>query len=327
MIERIRGAPPSRHARGFVAALAAYLSWGLFPVYFKAVRAVPPVQILAHRIVWSMAFLAVLVTWRRRWGELRTAVSSPRRALVYGVTTALVSANWLIFIWAVNSGHVLEASLGYFVNPLVNVLLGVAFLHERLRRVQAWAIALAGAGVLALGLRLGSFPWVSLALAATFGLYGMVRKKAGIDAVVGLLVETAALTPIAAAYLVAVAARGQGAFGADAASTALLTAAGPITAIPLIWFAMGMASLRLSTMGLIQYVTPTSQFLLAVVLYREPFSPAHAVAFACIWASLAVYTWDALRARRVPEQAPLALDQDAPPGPRVSGERTSARAR
>jgi len=296
--------PPAHDPRrGFVAALAAYVIWGLFPLYFKAIRQVQPVEILSHRIFWSMAFLAVLVTWQGRWREFAAAFRG-RSLAVYALSTGLISANWLIYIWAVNSGHVLEASLGYFVNPLVNVVLGVLFLRERLSRPQAVAVALAAAGVLALTVQLGAVPWLSLSLAFTFGLYGLVRKKARIDAVVGLLVETALLAPFALGFLTALAARGVGAFGtAGPATTALLAAAGVVTAVPLIWFAVGMRALRLSTMGLIQYVTPTSQFLLAVALYREPFTVHHAVAFALIWSSLGLYTWDALRRSRPPVRA------------------------
>jgi chloramphenicol-sensitive protein RarD len=290
--------PSRQKRRGFAAALAAYVAWGLFPIYFKSIKTVPPLQILAHRVVWSMAFLAVLVTWQRRWRELGSALAGGRLP-TYLATTALISANWLIFIWAVNTGRVLESSLGYFVNPLVSVLLGVVFLRERLSRRQAVAVAVAAVGVLALVARLGSFPWVSLGLAATFGSYGLIRKKAGIDAIVGLLVETALLAPVALLYLVALGVRGEGAFGAAGASTTLLlAAAGVVTAVPLIWFAVGVHALRLSTVGLIQYITPTSQFLLAVALYREHFTSAHAVAFACIWASLGLYTYDTLRGMR-----------------------------
>jgi chloramphenicol-sensitive protein RarD len=297
---------PSR-SRGLVAALAAYLSWGAFPLYFKALAAVPPVQILAHRVLWSAVFLCGLVTLRRRWGEALEVLRGGRLP-IYVVTTLLISGNWLLFIWAVNTGRILEASLGYFVNPLVNVLLGALFLRERLSRRQALAIALAGAGVLALVVRLGAFPWVSLALALTFALYALLRKKAHIDAVVGLLVETLLLAPVALLYLAALARAGQGAFGAAPATTALLALAGVVTAVPLIWFAVGVRALRLSTMGLVQYVTPTCQFLLAVALYRERFTAAHAVAFGCIWASLALYTFDALRGRRPPAPEATALD-------------------
>ncbi|GEJ59076.1 EamA family transporter RarD [Anaeromyxobacter diazotrophicus] len=296
--------PSHRARRGFAAALAAYVAWGLFPLYFKSIRSVPPLEILSHRVVWSMVLLAGLVTWQRRWRELGTVFAGGRLP-IYLASTTLISANWLIYIWAVNTGHVLEASLGYFVNPLVNVLLGVIFLREHLTRRQGAAVALAAVGVLALALRLGAFPWLSLALAATFGLYGLVRKKARIDAVVGLLVETALLAPLALAYLLALAGRGAGAFGTGgAAVTCLLAAAGVVTAVPLIWFAIGMKALRLSTMGLIQYITPTSQFLLAVALYREPFTAAHALAFGCIWVSLALYTYEALRGKRPPREEP-----------------------
>jgi chloramphenicol-sensitive protein RarD len=315
------GPTPSRdpRARGFAAALAAYLAWGFFPVYFKALKAVPAVEILCHRIVWSMGFLAVLVTVQRRWREFVAPFRS-RGVGVFVVTTLLISANWLIYIWAVNAGRILEASLGYFVNPLVNVVLGVLFLHERLTRLQRAAVGLALAGVLVLVVRAGTIPWVSLALALSFGLYGLFRKKARIDAVVGLLVETALLTPLALVWLLLAAARGAGAFGGAPATTALLALAGLVTALPLIGFAVGMRTLRLSTMGLIQYVTPTMQFLLAVALYREPFTPAHAAAFGLIWASLALYSFEAVRGQRAaarrasgeaappPSAAPLPLD-------------------
>lgn len=297
--ERAADAPqPTRDpiARGFAAALAAYLSWGALPIYYKALHWVPPFELLAHRVVWSMVFLALLVTFQRRWRELGPAVSG-RRLAPYLASTIFLSANWLIFIWAVNSGRILEASLGYFINPLVNVLFGVTLLRERLTWRQGVAVVLAGLGVFALVVRAGVFPWVSIVLAFSFGSYGLVRKKAAMDAVVGLFIETALLTPLSLLYLVLLAARGQGSFGASAATTALLTAAGAFTAVPLIWFALGVRSLRLSTMGLLQYIAPTGQFLLAVGLYREPFTGAHAVAFGFIWASLALYSWDALRPR------------------------------
>ncbi len=299
------GSPPDPRARGFAFGLAAYLAWGLFPIYFKAVRSVPPIEVLAHRVVWSAAFLAALVSWQGRWGEFGAALA-PRKLRPYLLSTALISANWLIFIWAVGAGRVLESSLGYFVNPLVSVLLGSLFLRERLSRYQLAAVSLAALGVLALVVKLGSLPWVSLTLAMSFGLYGLVRKKARIDAVVGLLVETALLAPISLGFLLALAWRGTGTFGATPGTTALLAGSGVLTALPLIWFAIGIRTLRLSTMGVLQYVAPTGQFLLAVALYRERFTPAHAVAFACIWTSLGVYTWDALRAHRAARE--LALD-------------------
>ncbi len=288
---------PHERARGLVFALAAYLSWGLLPVYFKALRPVPPLEILAHRAVWSLLLLAALLAVRGGAAAFRAPFRRDKVPLL-AVTTALLSVNWLVYIWAVHSGRILEASLGYFVNPLVNVLLGVAFLGESLSRRQRIAVALAGLGVAVLVFRAGTFPWISLVLAASFGLYGLLRKRAAIDAVGGLFGETALLAPAALAYLAWRARDGTGAFGTGAGVSALLVAAGAITALPLVWFTLGIHRLRLSTMGLLQYVAPSGQFLLAVLLYREPFGPAHAAAFACIWASLALYSWDALSGGR-----------------------------
>jgi chloramphenicol-sensitive protein RarD len=285
---------------GFAYALAAFALWGLFPLYFKLLAHVPATEILAHRIVWSALLLTGVVTVTRRWGEWAAVFRAPKRLGVYALSTALISGNWLLYIWAVTNGRVLEASLGYFINPLVNVLLGVVLLRETLRPRQAAAIAVAAAGVLVLVLRLGHFPWVALALALSFGSYGLVRKRGAIDPIVGLLVETSLLAPIAAAFLALRTAEGTGHFGHGAATTALLIALGVLTAVPLIWFAHGLRSLRLSTVGLLQYTSPTLQLLCAVVLFREPFTRAHAAAFACIWASLALYTADAFAGLRAP---------------------------
>lgn len=284
---------PDERARGLAFALAAYLSWGLLPLYFKALRPVPPLEILAHRAVWSLLLLAALLAMRGGAAAFRAPFRRDKVPLL-ALTTALLSVNWLVYIWAVHAGRVLEASLGYFVNPLVNVLLGVAFLGESLSRPQRIAVALAGLGVAVLVLRAGTFPWISLVLAGSFGLYGLLRKRAAIDAVGGLFGETALLAPGALAYLAFRAHDGTGAFGTGAGVSALLVAAGAITALPLVWFTLGIHRLRLSTMGLVQYVAPSGQFLLAVLLYREPFGRVQATAFACIWASLALYSWDAL---------------------------------
>ena len=287
-------APPSPSARrGFAFALAAYLFWGVFPLYFKALRAVDAPEILAHRVVWSAVFLAVLVTLQRRWREYARAFGSRRSVGIYALSTTLVTVNWLLYIWAVVSGHVLDASLGYFINPLVNVLLGAVFLRETLRPRQVMAVGLAAAGVVLLVLRVGRFPWVALGLAFSFGGYGLVRKKARIDPVVGLLVETTLIAPLAAGLIGLRAWDGAGALGRDVTTTTLLLLAGVLTAVPLIWFAHGVQNLRLATMGIIQYLAPTMQFLIAVAVFHEPFTSAHAVAFSCIWASLAIYTWDA----------------------------------
>ncbi len=304
--------PVSSRSRGFVYALLAYATWGVFPVYFKALPNVPSDQVLAHRILWSVALLAVVVPVLGRWS---TVVASCRP--IMALSAVLIAANWGTYIWAVQSGRVLEASLGYFVNPLVSVLLGVIFLRERLRRRQVYAIALAAIGVVGLVIRLGALPWLPLTLALTFGLYGLVRKRAGVDAVGGLLVEASALAAPALAWLLFCNARGTGAFGRDATTTALLVAAGPVTAVPLIWFAMGVRRLPLSTVGILQYVTPTLQFLLAVALYREPFGSAQALAFGFIWTALALYTWDSFHAARQGEAGGVGA---APlPTPRAEG--------
>jgi chloramphenicol-sensitive protein RarD len=293
--------PRDERSTGLAYALAAYLSWGLLPVYFKALKHVPALEILAHRVVWSLALLAALLAVRGGPGAFTAPFRGGRWAIL-ALTTALISSNWLIYIWAVNSGRVVEASLGYFMNPLVNVLLGVAFLGETLSGRQRAAIALAAVGVVVLVLRAGAFPWVSLLLAASFGLYGLVRKRAAIDAIGGLFAETALLAPLALALLGVQAASGAGAFGGAPGTSALLAAAGVITALPLVWFTLAVHRLRLSTMGLVQYIAPTGQFLLGVALYREPFTRAHAAAFGLIWASLALYTWDALARVRVIER-------------------------
>jgi chloramphenicol-sensitive protein RarD len=255
---------------------------------------VPPLEILAHRVVWSTAFLATLVLARGRGAEWRQAFQSARRLGIYCLSTALVTCNWLLYIWGVATGQVLEASLGYFIGPIVNVLLGVIFLGERLPRRQVAAVGLAAAGVLVLVVRAGSVPWLALGLAVSFSAYGLVRKKAAIDPVVGLLVETSLLSPFGAALIVVRAVAGTGQLGVRPLDTGLLLASGVMTALPLIWFARGVRELRLSTMGLVQYIAPTVQFLVAVLVFGERFTPAHAAAFGCIWAALALYSYDLL---------------------------------
>jgi chloramphenicol-sensitive protein RarD len=255
-------------------------------------RAVDAPEILAHRVAWSAVFLAALVTVQRRWNEFTRAFHSLRSVAIYALSTTLVTINWLVYIWAVVTGHVLDASLGYFMNPLVNVLLGALFLHEKLRRRQWMAVGLAALGVVLLVIRVGRFPWLALTLAFSFGSYGLVRKRAAIDPVVGLLVETSLLAPLAALLIGLRAWQGTGGLGRDAPTTLLLLLAGVITALPLIWFAHGVRNLRLATMGLVQFVTPTLQFVFAVALFHEPFTSGHAIAFSCIWASLVVYASD-----------------------------------
>jgi chloramphenicol-sensitive protein RarD len=284
---------------GTAAAVAAFVMWGLFPLYWKTLAAVPAVEVVAHRTAWGLVSVAIWVTLRERWADVRAVASRPRTILRLAGSAVLIGLNWLLYVWAVIHDHVVEASLGYFVNPLVNVLLGVLVLRERLDRARRIAVALAVAGVTVLTLWHGRLPWIALALAVSFGLYGLARKTVSADAVVGLLWETGLLTPLAASYLVTLGVRGCGAFGPSAPGTsALLVLAGAVTAVPLVLFTLGARALPLSTVGLLQYVSPSLQFLLAVLVFREPFTLAHAATFACIWAALAILSWDLRRRLR-----------------------------
>jgi chloramphenicol-sensitive protein RarD len=297
--------PPERGAAaGLAGALAAYVAWGLFPVYFHALAAVPAFEILAHRVLWSLGFLTILLSALSRWGAVARLLREPRRLGLLAATSLLIASNWLVFIWAVTHDHVLDSSLGYFVNPLVSVLLGVVFLREPLSRPQLAAVLVAAAGVLSLVLAAGHVPWISLALALSFGLYGLLRKKAAIDSVAALFVETSLLAPLAALWLWRLSRGGSGHFAPGTGLAWLLAASGALTALPLIWFAVGVQRLRLSTVGLLQYVSPSLQFACAVLLYGERFTSAHALAFGCIWTSLAIYSADALQAARRIEARP-----------------------
>ncbi len=279
---------------GVASALGCFGVWGMFPIYFKALGHVPALEVLAHRVLWSAVLLVGLILAQGQWPALRAEFRNLRRLCFYLVTALLISGNWLLYIWAVQHGRILEASLGYYINPLVNVLLGVLFLRERLNPRQWSAVALAAAGVLILVVGHGVLPWISLTLAFSFGGYGLLRKKAGHAATLGLCVETVLLAPLALLFLVALAALGAGALGARNGQTdLLLLIAGPVTVAPLLLFLQATRLLRLSTVGLIQYLTPTLQFLLAVALYREPFTSIHLVAFGCIWLALALYSADA----------------------------------
>ncbi len=297
---------------GLACAFGAYLIWGLVPIYFKAVATVPPLEVLCHRVLWTVALTGglALALWMRR--RVRPAGPDPwiaapprrwrprwRRIGVYLVTTCLVSTNWLIFIWAIATDRVLEASLGYYINPLVSILLGVVVLGERLGLRRGVAVALAAAGVLVLVVDHGAAPMVSLGLAFSFGAYALVRKWAAVDPLYGLLIETVLLAPFAAGFLAWQGALGLGAFGArDLATDALLAASGLVTGVPLMLFMAAAARLQLSTLGLMQYLAPTCHLVLATAVYGEPFTRAHAATFALIWTALAVASWGALGDRR-----------------------------
>lgn len=289
--------PAASRGRGYAYALGAYTIWGLIPAYFKLLVGTPPLEVLAHRIVW--AFLMLLpIGWRRdRLRELLRALGSSRTRLRLFASTVLIALNWLIYIWSVFHDRIVEASLGYFLTPLVNVLLGVVVLKERLERPTVLALALAGGGVVWLTLLSGRPPWISLGLALSFGSYGLARKLAGdVGAVAGLTVETGLLCAPCLAYLVWAGASGTLAFRAGAqVRDVLLVLAGPVTAIPLLLFAGAVARLPLSSLGFLQYVAPSMQFLLAVLVYGEPFRAAQAGAFALIWLALLVFAAHTLR--------------------------------
>jgi chloramphenicol-sensitive protein RarD len=279
---------------GVLSGLGAYGIWGFFPMFWKTLGHVPAFEVLAHRIVWACLLLGLAVVAMRRRRPLLQALSSRRVVGTLALTTLLIAANWLVFIWAVNSGRVLETSLGYFINPLVNVLLGVVFLKERLRPWQMAAVGLAAAGVLVLTAAQGTAPWASLVLGFTFGFYGLLRKRCPVDGIVGLTIETALLAPFAAAWLLWLG--GDGAFGRDGATDLLLIVGGLLTTLPLLLFVAAAHRLRLATVGLLQYIAPTLHFILAVALYGEPLTAAHLVTFACIWGGIALYVGDTVRA-------------------------------
>lgn len=298
MTDAVPQPSPSRSSddsfAGVLYGLAAYGWWGFAAIYFKLVKAVPPLEILAHRVVWSVLILAGLITTLRRWSAIRGVMRSRASLLWLCASTLLIAVNWYTFIWAVTRNHMLDASLGYFINPLVSVVLGYLFFAERLRMWERVSITLAAAAVLWLTFAAGIVPWIALVLALTFGLYGLVRKKAGIASIEALTIETALLLPVAILYLGWLREDGRLAFGQSAGLDLLLVAAGPVTALPLLWFASAVQRLRLATIGLLQYIAPTLQFVLAVAIYREPFSGARMIAFVLIWVAVAIYSVDNL---------------------------------
>ncbi|WP_449371074.1 EamA family transporter RarD [Thiomonas sp.] len=282
---------------GVVYALAAYVIWGLFPLYFKALQQVPSLQILAHRMAWSLVVVVLLLAVLKRWAWMRLLREQPALFARFALSAVLLSGNWGIYIWAVNSSHVVDASLGYYINPLVNVALGSVLLHERLRGLQWTALAIAAAGVTVMAVEVGHVPWISLSLALTFGSYALLRKTAPLGALEGLAVETAVLFPLAVAYLFWLSLQDSNAFAtADLSTRALLVAAGPITTIPLLLFAAGARRMSMTLLGVLQYITPSLQLALGVWLYHEPFATAKMIGFGLVWTGLAVFLFDGLRA-------------------------------
>lgn len=282
--------------QGMLLASLAFLCWGLFPLYFHALDEVPAQEILAHRMLWSLLFLGIVLTVRRQWSWLPKLARQPKVVAGFVASAFLLSANWFIYIWAINHGHVIDASLGYFITPLLNVMLGFFLLHERLRAMQWLAIAIAACGVAWLAWQTGQIPWIALLLAASFGGYGLLRKTAALGALEGLSFETMILFPLAAAYVAWLGWHGHSAFiNTDASTTrALLVASGPITAIPLLMFAAGARRLPLAVLGLLQYIAPTMQLLLGVWIFGETFSDARLLGFAIIWGALVLYAAEGL---------------------------------
>jgi chloramphenicol-sensitive protein RarD len=311
-----KNSPLSRESRsGLIAGVAAFATWGLIPVYWKLLSNLPALEILAHRFVWTTVFLIGLLSFQRRWPEVRGATRS-RRALLYCFASGLaISVNWLFFIWAVNVGRVIETSLGYFMTPLVNVLFGALFLRERLTRWQLVSVLLALVGVLNLTLGYGKFPWLAITLCISFGLYGLLRKKSGVRPIPGLFLETTLLTPLAAGYLIYLLRAGHSALSSASWSfVLLLISTGIVTGLPLVWFGHAARHLRLTTVGFLQYLSPSCSFFLGVFLYHEPFTRAHLVTFIFIWVALVIFTAEAIwrwRSGRDEEAIPEPLAQSA----------------
>jgi chloramphenicol-sensitive protein RarD len=285
-------------ARGAWAAALCYFLWGLVPLYWRELATVNSVELIAHRHVWSLVLLLVVVAAQRGFGTIVDALRTPRSFLLNALGAVLLTGNWLVYVWGVNTGHVIETSLGYFLVPLINVAAGRFVLHEHLRRLQWFAIGLAAVGVLWMIIQLGRPPWIALALGCTWGGYSLLRKKSPLPAVTGLTVETLLLAPAAIGFLLWQQHSGAGALGrANLHVQFLILSSGVVTAIPLLLFAYGARRIRLSTLGLLQYLAPTVQFILGVWVFHEPFSRARMLSFSFIWAALAVYTLDNLLAQ------------------------------
>lgn len=279
---------------GLFAAALAYIIWGLFPLYFHQLREVPALEVVMHRSVWSLAFIVLVLLYQRRWAWLINVLQQPRKLAIFGTSALLLSSNWLLYVWAVNNGRVLEASLGYFINPLFNVLLGVLVLRERPRPLQWAAVGIAGLGVLWLGVAAGAPPWISLALAASFGLYGLLKKTAPLGALEGLALETLLLAPLAVPALAWMSTHGGTLANATPSTWAWLLAAGPLTAVPLLLFAYGAQRIQLGTLGLLQYLGPSLQFALGVWVFHEPLHHNRLAGFALIWLALLIYSGETL---------------------------------
>ncbi|TPJ73375.1 EamA family transporter RarD [Mesorhizobium sp. B2-6-2] len=291
--------------RGFLLALGAYFLWGLLPFYMKAVAHLPLAEVIANRVVWSVPIAAAVLIWAGRTADFKAAIRSPKSLAMAALTAVLISINWGIYVWAIAVDRTVETALGYYINPLVSVVVGAVLLGERLDRLQIAAVALATVAVAVLTIEAGKLPWVSLALAFSFAAYGFFRKTLPIGPSQGFLLEVLLLSVPALCYIVYLIATGQDHFiSSTGADTALLIGCGPVTAVPLLLFAFGARLLRLSTIGIMQYVAPTMVFLIAVLIFDEPFGTTQAIAFALIWTALAMYSWSMFRGRELRSPAP-----------------------
>jgi len=283
---------------GAMAAGTAYILWGLFPLFWKQLKSVEATELIAHRVVWSLFFVLALTVLMKDWDPLLKALRSWRLIGLHLLSGGLLTINWLVYVWAVNHGRVIESSLGYFLVPLINVLMGWLVLREHLRPLQWVAIGIAVVGVLMQAFGVGGLPWVAITLALSFGIYGLLRKRSPLGSLAGLSLETALYAPFAACFLFYRAAHGLGALGHSPISVELLVlSAGVVTAVPLLLFGYGARNLRLSTLGLLQYICPSIAFALGALVYGEPFDPARLLSFVLIWAALVLYTVDNLRAQ------------------------------
>ena len=290
---------------GVVCASSAFLIWGLSPIYWKVLHNIPALEIIMHRIIWSFLFLLIILIFHRHWNEFTAVIKKPRTILILLLTTVLLGFNWFIYIWAVNNEHILQASLGYFINPLINVLLGMVFLRERFRRLQTVSLVLAGIAVLYLTFYHGEFPWIALSLAFAFGFYGLIRKVAPVSSLVGLFIEMLFLSGPALAYILFLDSKGIGAlFHISTKIDLFLMGTAFLTAFPLLLFTLGTKRLNLSTIGFLQYIAPSCMFLLGVFLYNEPISIAQIFAFVLIWTALFIYSTDAARYYRQAKKLP-----------------------
>ena len=308
-------APPDQATRtaraGLLYGLAAYGLWGIMPIYFKWLKAVPSIDIVAHRIVWSLAALLIFVTLARAWDQVRTAVRNRRTLAILFLTAVLIGTNWLLYVYAINSGNILAGSLGYYLNPLANILLGRFILKERLTPLQWAAVAIAAGGIAVLAAGAVGTLWISLTLCFSFATYGLLRKVIAVDSLAGLTVETMVLFPLAIGWLLLGGAEGRPFIGTNGTETGLLISAGIVSTVPLLCFTAAARRLAYSTVGMLQFIAPTLQFVLAVAVYGEPFTSAHGIAFGCIWAALLLYVTEMARSLRARRLAPSCEQAEA----------------